>query len=81
MKFLKSEFSNTCEFSQYDINKFILMLQGVYPCEYMDDYQKLNETSLPEKNIFYSHLNMKDIIDADYMHKKRACKEYPDLYV
>ena len=57
------------------------MLQGVYPCEYMDDYQKLNETSLPEKNIFYSHLNMKDILDADYMHKKRACKEYPDLYV
>ena len=38
---------------------------------------------------FYSHLNMEDITDADYMHRKRVCKdfeiknvgEYHDLYV
>ena len=55
----------------------------------MDDLEKLNETSLPEKEDFYSHLNMEDITDADYTHKKIVCKdveiknlgEYHDLYV
>ena len=27
----------------------------------MDDWEKFNETSLPEKEDFYSHLNMEDI--------------------
>ena len=54
----------------------------------MDDWGKLNET-LPEKEDFYSHLNMEDVTDADYVHTKRVCKdfeitnlgEYHDLYV
>ena len=36
----------------------------------MDDLEKSNETSLPEKQDFYSHLNMEDITDADYAHVK-----------
>ena len=44
---------------------------------------------LPEKEDFYSHLNMEDITDADYAHAKRVCKDfeiktlggYHDLYV
>ena len=55
----------------------------------MDDLEKINETSLPEKEHFQSHLNMEDITDADYAHAKRVCKDfvmkklgqYPDLYV
>ena len=49
-------------------NKFILLLQkGVYPYEYMDDCEKFNLTSsLPEKEEFYSHVNMKDTTDVDY---------------
>ena len=39
----------------------------------MDDWDKFNETSLPEKEDFYSHLNMEDITDADYVHAKRFC--------
>ena len=31
----------------------------------MDDLEKFNETSLPEKEDFYSHVNMEDITDAD----------------
>ena len=31
----------------------------------MDDWEKFNETSLPEKEEFYIHLNMGDISDAD----------------
>ena len=47
-----------------------------------------NETSLPEKEDFYSHFNMESITDADYVHAKRLCKdfeiknlEYDNLYV
>ena len=55
----------------------------------MDDWEKFDETSLPEKKDFYSHLNMKDITDAENAHPKRVCKdfetknleEYHDLYV
>ena len=30
----------------------------------MDDWEKFNEASLPEKQDFYSHLNMEDTTDA-----------------
>ena len=46
------------------INKFILLLRkGVYPYEYMDNWEIFNETSLPSKESFYSNLNMEDIDD------------------
>ena len=49
------------------------MLQKVvYPYEHIDDWQKFNETSLSEKEDFYSHLNMKDLTDADCAHAKRV---------
>ena len=41
----------------------------------MDDWEKFNETSLPEKEDFYSYLNMEDITDADYIHGKWVCKD------
>ena len=40
----------------------------------MSDWEKLEETSLPEKEDFYSHLNMADSADAEYTHSKRVCK-------
>ena len=59
---LKKRFKNTFKFSNTDINKFILLLRkGVYPDEYMDEWEKFSETSLPEKKEFYSKLNMEDI--------------------
>ena len=53
----------------------------------MSDWEKLEETSLPEKEDFYSHLNMADSADAEYTHSKRVCKglkkfrKISDLYV
>ena len=50
----------------------------------MDDWKKFNETALPEKQEFYSNLNLEDITDLDYMHGKRVCKdlgEYHYLYL
>ena len=49
---LKEQFFSTYKFSNHD-NKFILLLRKVvYPYECMDDWEKFNEISLPEKNIF-----------------------------
>ena len=67
---LKKQFKNTFKFSD-DINKVISLLRkGVYPYEYMDDWEKFNETTLPEKEELYSNLNMEDITGAHYMYAK-----------
>ena len=42
----------------------------------MDDIEKFNERSLPENEVFSSHLNMEDIIDADYTHAKKVCEDF-----
>ena len=89
-KKLKERFFNTYKFFNNENNKFILLLRkGVYPYEYMDYWKRFNETLLPKKEDFYSHLNMEDVIDPDYAHTKRVRKdfeikdlgEYHDLYV
>ena len=36
---------------------------------------------LPEPEHFYSHLNMEDIADADYMHAKRLCENFEIKYL
>ena len=72
-KKLKERRLNTYKFSNYDNSKFILFLRkGVYPYEYMDNWEKFNETSLPEKEGFYSYMNIEDITDVDYTHEKRV---------
>ena len=38
--------------------------------------EKFNETSFPEKEEFYSNLNMEYITDTDYMHAERVCKDF-----
>ena len=59
------------------INKFILLLRkGVYPYEYMDNWERFDETSLPDKEDFFSSLNMEDITDIDYRHEKKVFKEF-----
>ena len=42
----------------------------------MDDCEKYNETLLPEKEDFHSHLRMEDITDADYTQGKKGCKNF-----
>ena len=72
------------------INKFVLLLRkGVYPYEYMDNWERFSEISLPSKKDFYSNLNMEDISDIDYRHANNVFKvfklenlgDYYDLYV
>ena len=74
---LEKRFINTSKFSNNDINKFILFLRkAVYPHDYLEEQEKSNETSLSEKEEFYSNLNIEYITDADYMQAKRACKVF-----
>ena len=68
---LKEIFFNTCKFSKNDRNEFILLLwKGDCPYEYMDDWEKFSDTSLPVQEDFYIYLNLEDTTDADYEHKK-----------
>ena len=79
------------QFCNGDLNKFILLLRkGVYRYEYMDSWQKFDETTLPPKEVFHSsNLNLQDISNEDYMHAQKVwgvfelkiVGEYHDLYV
>ena len=89
-KELIKRFANTYNFCHGHLNKFILLLRkGVYPYEYMDSWERFDEVSLPDKESFYSRLNMENIDDIDYRHGNNVFKkfklkilgEYHDLYV
>ena len=89
-KELIKRFANTYSFCSKDLNKFILLLRkGVYPYEYMDNWERFDETSLPDKESLFSSLNMENINDIDYRYGKNVFKkiklknlvEYHDLYV
>ena len=87
---LNKKIKNTFKFSNNDINNFNFFLRkSVYPYEYMNDWEKLNKTTLPDKEKFYSNLNIEDITDVDYMHGKKIFSrfwnekrsKYHDLYL
>jgi len=44
----------------------LLLKKGIYPYEYMDSFERFNETQLPEKEKFYSSLSGKGITDEEY---------------
>ena len=90
LKELVERFANIYEFCNEDINKSILLLRkSVYPYGYMDSWERFDETSLSDKEAFYSSPNMEDITDADHRHTKRVFRylnnknlgDCHDLYV
>ena len=89
-KELIERFASTYKFCNNDLNKFVMLLRkGVYPYEYMDSSDKFNETSIPNKESFYSNLIMENITETDYVHANNVFKtfklnnlgDYLDLYV
>ena len=89
-KELIERFANIYEFCNEDINKFFLLLRKcVYPYEYIDSRERLDETSLSDKEAFHSSLNMEDITYVDHRLAKRVFEslnnrdlgDYHDLYV
>ena len=89
-KELIEKFASTYKFCNNDLNKFVMLLRkGVYPYEYVDGWDKFNETSIPSKESFYSNLTMENITETDYIHANNVFKtfklknlgDYHDLYV
>ena len=89
-KELIERFASTYKFCNNDLNKFVMLLRkGVYPYEYMDGWDKFNETSIPNKELFYSNLTMENSTETDYIHASNVFKmfklnnlgDYHDLYV
>ena len=67
----------------------LMSQKGVYPYDFMDSFEKFNETELPTKDQFYSILNDQHITNDEYDHTKKVWKmfklknmgEYHDLYL
>ena len=87
---LIEKFCNTYRSCNNDNEKFVLLLRkGVYPYEYMEDWNKFNENELPLNEEFYSNLNMSNKSDKEYEYAKKVWNtlniknlgEYHDLYV
>ena len=54
----------------------MLFKKAVYPYEYMDSWKRFDETTLPNKEAFYSELNLEDITDEDYTHAQEVFEEF-----
>ncbi|KAG8265999.1 hypothetical protein J6590_108378 [Homalodisca vitripennis] len=63
--------------------------KGVYPYDYTDSWDKLNENQLPEKELFFNKMTEEHISEEEFNHAKEIwsrfnCKtlgEYSDLYL
>ena len=86
---LIEKFPSINQFCNGDLNKFVLLLRkGIYPYDYIDSWERFNETSLPPKKDFYSELILEDISEKDYLHAQKVFTkywtdmgDYHDLYV
>ena len=58
------------------INVLFFVKKGVYPNEYMDSWERFDQTLLPDKEAFYSKLNLEDITDQDYKHAYKVWKVF-----
>ena len=74
----------------HDEEKFQLMKKkGVYPYDYMNSFEKFDDTQLPKREDFYNLLTDEDISDDDYQHAGdvwntfgiRNMGEYHDLFL
>ena len=60
------------EFCQEEEVFRLMRRKGVYQYEYMDSWEKFEETSLPPKDSLYSRLNMKGISDQGCIHAQQV---------
>ena len=53
-----------------------LLRKWVYPYDYMDRWEKLDEQQLPTKEAFHSKLSYSDISDEDYEHAQNVLRTF-----
>ncbi|XP_071055733.1 uncharacterized protein [Onthophagus taurus] len=84
-----NDFINIRKFFPHPEHFKLLTKKGIFPYNYITSFDKLNDTSLPPKSMFYNKLNLEDISDEQYSHaqcvwKEFNCqnlKQYSDLYL
>ena len=54
----------------------LMSQKGVYPHDFMDSFERFNQTELPSKDQFYSILNDQQITDDEYDHAKKVWKTF-----
>ena len=67
----------------------MLKKEGIFPYEYLDSFDRFNETSLPEKERFYSILKNSNVSEQDYEHainvwnkfNIKTFGDYQDIYL
>ena len=77
-------------FEEYTPKQYELLIKkGIYPYEYMSEWDRFEETKLSPKEAFYSKLNMSGVSSENYEHACKVWKEfgiknlgeYHDLYL
>ncbi|KYM96454.1 hypothetical protein ALC62_12892 [Cyphomyrmex costatus] len=84
LKIVRSEFPHVSD-EDFDL----LTRKGVFPYEYVDSVEKLNDTRLPPRESFHSSLTGDTVSESDYAHAEnvwqrfsvRTLGEYSDLYL
>ncbi|KYN07979.1 hypothetical protein ALC62_01044 [Cyphomyrmex costatus] len=78
------------EFCNLSAENFdLLTRKGIFPYEYIDSVEKLDDTCLPPRESFYSSLTDSTVSESDYAHALnvwqqfsiRTLGEYSDLYL
>ena len=67
----------------------LITRKGVFPYEYMDSFERFEETQLPPKEKFHSSLSQENISEEDYKHAQqvwdtfscKSLKDYHDVYL
>lgn len=85
----KDDFDHLLRFFPNSTQFQLLTRKGVYPYEYMNNWERYNEQCLPPQKGFYSSLSNEHISDKDYEHACLVWKEfnianlgeYTDLYL
>ena len=83
------EFNFLHKFVDGEVKQQLLLRKGVYPYDYVDGPEKLQEQQLPNQDQFYSKLNDEGISDENYNHTLKVwenfgCQtmgDYHDIYL
>ena len=54
----------------------LLKQKGIHPYDYMNSWDKFNETKLPPKSLFFSKLNNEHILVKDYEHAQNIWNKF-----
>ena len=81
-------FQITAQYEPDEKKRKLLMRKGIYPYEYMDSWDRFDESKLPPKEVFFSKLSILGISDEDYSHAVKVWEtfschtlgDYCDLY-